>query len=102
MRRRTGYSCTAARSTAAGSDGQRDRFSASIVFDRRNRMHVQKAILLLLLGSGMRTMPGGAIMLRKCFSLFRRLDTSIIIPWLKENYNCDVIAMIADVARVMT
>ena len=27
------------------------------------------------------------------------LDTSIIIPWLKDNYNCDVIAMIADVGQ---
>lgn len=27
------------------------------------------------------------------------LDTSIIIPWLKESYNCDVIAMIADVGQ---
>jgi argininosuccinate synthase len=27
------------------------------------------------------------------------LDTSIIIPWLKENYQCDVIAMIADVGQ---
>ena len=27
------------------------------------------------------------------------LDTSIIIPWLRENYNCDVIAMIADVGQ---
>ena len=27
------------------------------------------------------------------------LDTSIIIPWLKENYNRDVIAMIADVGQ---
>ena len=27
------------------------------------------------------------------------LDTSIIIPWLKENYNCDVVAMIADVGQ---
>ena len=25
------------------------------------------------------------------------LDTSIIIPWLKENYNCDVIAMAGEV-----
>jgi len=29
------------------------------------------------------------------------LDTSIIIPWLKENYDYDVIAMVADVARAM-
>src|SRR5215470_18252826 len=27
------------------------------------------------------------------------LDTSIIIPWLKENYGCDVIAVIADVGQ---
>jgi len=27
------------------------------------------------------------------------LDTSIIIPWLKENYACDVIAFIADVGQ---
>ena len=27
------------------------------------------------------------------------LDTSIIIPWLKENHDCDVIAMIADVGQ---
>ncbi len=27
------------------------------------------------------------------------LDTSVIIPWLKENYNCDVIAMAADVGQ---
>src|SRR5689334_25043894 len=27
------------------------------------------------------------------------LDTSIIIQWLKENYHCDVIAMIADVGQ---
>jgi len=27
------------------------------------------------------------------------LDTSIIIPWLKENYDYDVIAMIADVGQ---
>jgi len=27
------------------------------------------------------------------------LDTSIIIPWLKQNYGCDVIAMVADVGQ---
>src|SRR5438094_9791533 len=27
------------------------------------------------------------------------LDTSIIIPWLKENYDCEVIAMVADVGQ---
>lgn len=27
------------------------------------------------------------------------LDTSVIIPWLKENYNCEVIAMCADVGQ---
>lgn len=27
------------------------------------------------------------------------LDTSVIIPWLKENYNCEVIAMCADIGQ---
>ncbi|HDY86965.1 MAG TPA: argininosuccinate synthase, partial [bacterium] len=27
------------------------------------------------------------------------LDTSIIIPWLKDNYMCEVIAMVADVGQ---
>src|SRR5512139_3921970 len=27
------------------------------------------------------------------------LDTSIIIPWLKENYDCDVIAYVGDVGQ---
>src|SRR3982750_1171880 len=27
------------------------------------------------------------------------LDTSIIIPWLKENYGCEVIAFVADVGQ---
>jgi argininosuccinate synthase len=27
------------------------------------------------------------------------LDTSIIIPWLKENYNCEVIAFVADIGQ---
>src|SRR2546426_573813 len=27
------------------------------------------------------------------------LDTSIIIPWLKETYGCEVIAMLADVGQ---
>ena len=27
------------------------------------------------------------------------LDTSAIIPWLKENYGCEVVAFAADVSR---
>ena len=27
------------------------------------------------------------------------LDTSVIIPWLKENYGCEVIAVCADVGQ---
>lgn len=30
------------------------------------------------------------------------LDTSAIIPWLKENYNCEVIAFVADVGQEST
>jgi argininosuccinate synthase len=27
------------------------------------------------------------------------LDTSVMIPWLKENYNCEVIAFAADLGQ---
>ena len=27
------------------------------------------------------------------------LDTSIMIPWLKENYNCEVVAVCADLGQ---
>ena len=27
------------------------------------------------------------------------LDTSVIIPWLKENYDCEVVCMAADVGQ---
>ena len=27
------------------------------------------------------------------------LDTSVIIPWLKENYDCEVVAFVADVGQ---
>ena len=27
------------------------------------------------------------------------LDTSVIIPWLKENYQCEVVAFISDVGQ---
>ena len=27
------------------------------------------------------------------------LDTSIIIPWLKDNYGCEVVAFVADVGQ---
>jgi len=30
------------------------------------------------------------------------LDTSIIIPWLKENYGCKVVAVCGDIARAAT
>src|SRR5215469_15597050 len=42
----------------------------------------------------------GAIMREKVVLAYSGgLDTSIIIPWLKENYDCEVIAMIADVGQ---
>jgi len=34
-----------------------------------------------------------------CTRLFRRIDTSVIVPWLKENYGCEVICFAADVGQ---
>ena len=37
---------------------------------------------------------------KSCFGVFRRTDTSIIIPWLKETYpGCEVIAVSGDVGQ---
>src|SRR5713226_10755368 len=44
--------------------------------------------------------PQGAIMPEKVVLAYSGgLDTSIIIPWLKENYGCEVIAMVGDVGQ---
>src|SRR5689334_12475570 len=44
--------------------------------------------------------PQGALMPEKVVLAYSGgLDTSIIIPWLKENYSYDVIAMVADVGQ---
>ncbi len=84
----------------------------SVVFDQaENRLHIQKAILVWLLGGGVGRFPavskGGALMpkpdvLKKekiVLAYSGGLDTSIIIPWLKENYDYEVIAMVADVGQ---
>src|SRR5262249_19571320 len=44
--------------------------------------------------------PQGALMREKVVLAYSGgLDTSIIIPWLKENHDCDVIAMVGDVGQ---
>src|SRR5258708_24976451 len=44
--------------------------------------------------------PLGALMSKKVALAYSGgLDTSIIIPWLKENYDYDVIAMVGDVGQ---
>jgi hypothetical protein len=72
----------------------------SVIFEQaENRLHVQKAILYLLLGGGDRC-PRGALMPEKVVLAYSGgLDTSIIIPWLKENYSYSVIAMVGDVGQ---
>ena len=78
----------------------------SVVFDQaENRLHIQKAILVWLLGAGVGhsyRFPGQerACLKEKIVLAYSGgLDTSIIIPWLKENYAYDVIAMVADVGQ---
>ena len=76
---------------------------ASVVFDQaENRLHIQKAILLQLLGGGVRRFPTKGVLMSKkkvVLAYSGGLDTSIIIPWLKENYDCEVIAFVADVGQ---
>ena len=74
----------------------------SVVFDQaENRLHIQKSILVLLLEGGVAPLPAEE---RQCvkkvvLAYSGGLDTSIIIPWLKENYDYDVIAFVADVGQ---
>src|SRR3954465_2398894 len=45
--------------------------------------------------------PRGALMPEKVVLAYSGgLDTSIIIPWLKENYSAEIIAMVADVGQL--
>ena len=73
----------------------------SVVFDQaENRMHVQKAISDDADRRQRTACPRGALMPEKVVLAYSGgLDTSIIIPWLKENYSYDVIAMVADVGQ---
>ena len=79
----------------------------SVVFDQaENRLHIQKAILIWLLGGAAGPLFGEEH-IRPCLKHLKKLfsptpgglDTSIIIPWLKENYAYEVIAMVADVGQ---
>ena len=73
----------------------------SVIFDQaEGRLHVQKAILMLLLWGGASRFPVRSALPEKIVLAYSGgLDTSIIIPWLKENYDYDVIAMVGDVGQ---
>jgi len=80
----------------------------SVVFDQaENRLHIQKAILVWIWaaawaasGQGVRMPKQDAARKEKIVLAYSGgLDTSIIIPWLKENYAYEVIAMVADVGQ---
>jgi len=80
----------------------------SVVFDQaENRLHIQKAILVWILGGGVGRFRQGVRMPKQDAARKEKivlaysggLDTSIIIPWLKENYAYEVIAMVADVGQ---
>jgi argininosuccinate synthase len=45
------------------------------------------------------TNPGSSKIQRAVLAYSGGLDTSIIIPWLRQNYGCEVIAMVGDVGQ---
>jgi len=71
----------------------------SMIFEQaRKRLHVQKAILYLLLGAPF-ACPQERSCLKRLCSAYSGVGHLIIIPWLKENYAYDVIAMVGDVGQ---
>ena len=71
----------------------------SVVFDQaENRLHVQKAILLTC-STESESGKGDTVPRKVVLAYSGGLDTSIIIPWLKENYGCEVVAMIGDIGQ---
>ncbi len=74
----------------------------SVVFDQaENRLHAQKG-LLLTAGSA-ETQPLQFRLMQKpkkvALAYSGGLDTSIIIPWLKEHYDCKVVAVCGDIGQ---
>src|SRR5271157_5679531 len=82
--------------------------STSVVLQQsENRMYVQKAILHALFtcyrvlspSREQKVKPQTQKPKKVVLAYSGGLDTSIIIPWLRENYGCEVIAMIGDVGQ---
>ena len=72
----------------------------SVVIDQaENRLHMQKAILTNLLGKGRHraTMNRGIKKIVLAYS--GGLDTSVILRWLQETYEAEVIAFCADLGQ---
>ena len=70
----------------------------SAVFDQaENRLHAQKALLLMMLVAKTDYHMNKPKKVALAYS--GGLDTSVIIPWLKENYGCEVVAVCGDIGQ---
>ena len=91
--------CLPAKRGEEVTDGVMER-QRSVVFDQaENRLHAQKALLLMMLLErlGDRTLMNKPKKVALAYS--GGLDTSVIIPWLKENYGCEVVAVCGDIGQ---
>src|SRR5580658_3497803 len=94
-------SCTACQRTAGSklptrSSIRRSRWSLS----RRRTACTRKRRFSICCWAAAIVCPQGVLMPEKVVLAYSGgLDTSIIIPWLKENYSYNVIAMVADVGQ---
>src|SRR5208337_1502295 len=102
MRPGTRCSCTACRRIVVTKSRKRSsirRVPWSSI-RRRTVRTFRKPFLFCCWKAGFTASRRGAPMREKVVLAYSGgLDTSIIIPWLKENYDCDVIAYVADVGQ---
>src|SRR6202047_3736018 len=99
---RTQFSCIVCLPTAARKSPTQlsTRSGPSSSIRRKAACIYRRRFCCCYLAANSAAFPRGAFMSEKVVLAYSGgLDTSIIIPWLKENYAYDVIAMVGDVGQ---
>ena len=98
--------CLPAKRGLEVTDGVMESPRSAIFDEAENRLHAQKALLMMLVEVDGPSGPGIMVKFKHmskpkkvALAYSGGLDTSIIIPWLKENYGCEVVAVCGDIGQ---